>query len=101
MHVNVEPDSPNNVEEIKALVVGQCNKRVGKQPSHSETSAEKKRKGQPIEYITDVVMEFTNMSRKKHSDKDSDSRKQLLNLCQWVIGSQWTRPSQFLIVLKC
>ena len=78
MHVNVEPDSPNNVEEIKALVVGQCNKRVGKQPSHSETSAEKKRKGQPIEYITDVVMEFTNMSRKKHSDKDSDSQKEIV-----------------------
>lgn len=75
VHVNVEPDSPDDVEEIEAPVAGQCSKHVGKQPSHFETSAGKKRKGQPIEYITDVVMEFTDMSRKRRSDKDSDSQK--------------------------
>nr|POF00637.1 hypothetical protein CFP56_26207 [Quercus suber] len=75
VHVNVEPYSPNDVEEIEAPVAGQCSKHVGKQPSHFETSAGKKRKGQPIEYITDAVMEFIDMSRKRRSDKDSDSRK--------------------------
>ena len=36
----------------------------------------KKRKGEPIEYMTDATMEFTNMSRKRRSNKDSDSRKE-------------------------
>ena len=36
----------------------------------------KKRKGGPIEYMTDAIMEFTNMSKKRRSNKDSDSRKE-------------------------
>ena len=75
VHVNVKPYSPDNVEEIEAPVTRQCSKCVGKQPSHFETSAGKKRTGQPIEYIIDAIMEFTNMSRKRRSDKDNNSRK--------------------------
>ena len=75
VHVNVKPYSPDDVEEIEAPVTRQCSKCVGKQPSHFETSAGKKRKGQPIEYIIDAIMEFTNMSRKRRSDKDNNSRK--------------------------
>ena len=100
VHVNVEPYSPGDVKEIEAPVAGQCSKCVGKQPSHFETFAGKKRKGQPIEYIIDAIMEFTDMSRKRRSDKDNNSRKTTVESAQWVIGSQWTRPSQFLTVLK-
>ena len=75
VHVNVEPYSPDDVKEIEAPVAGQCSKCVGKQPSHFETFAGKKRKGQPIEYIIDAIMEFTDMSRKRRSDKDNNSRK--------------------------
>ncbi|KAL0016143.1 hypothetical protein SO802_003212 [Lithocarpus litseifolius] len=75
-HVSVEPDSPDDVEELPTPVVGQCSKRAGKQPSHSETSAGEKRKGGSIENITDAIMEFTDMLRKRRSDKDSESRKE-------------------------
>ena len=68
VHVNVELDSLDDVEEIEAPIAGQCSKRVGKQPSHSETSVGKKRKGQPIEYITDAIIEFMDMSKKRCSD---------------------------------
>ena len=54
-------------------VAGQGNKRVGKSLSHLETSVGKKRKEGSIEYMTDAIMEFMDMSMKRHSNKDSDS----------------------------
>ncbi|KAK7856135.1 hypothetical protein CFP56_024961 [Quercus suber] len=44
VHINVKLDSGNNVKELPTPVAGQGSKRVGKQSSHSETSARKKRK---------------------------------------------------------
>nr|POF03059.1 hypothetical protein CFP56_69023 [Quercus suber] len=38
----------------------------------------KKRKGGPIEYMIDVIIEFTDMLRKRRSNKDSDSRKETI-----------------------
>ena len=73
VHINVEPDNGDDVEELPTPVVGQGSKRVGKKPSHSETSARKKRKGGLIEYMTNTIMEFTDMSRKRCSNKDSNS----------------------------
>ncbi|KAK7821701.1 hypothetical protein CFP56_037477 [Quercus suber] len=66
----------DDVEELPTLIAGQGSKRARKQPSHSKTLAVKKRKGGPIEYMTDAIMEFTNISRKRRSNKDSDSRKE-------------------------
>ena len=76
VHVSVELDSPDDVEELPTLVAGQCSKRARKQPSHFKTSAGKKRKGGSIENNTEAIMEFTDMSRKRRSDKDSESRKE-------------------------
>ncbi|KAK9989536.1 hypothetical protein SO802_029775 [Lithocarpus litseifolius] len=76
VHVNVKPDSGDDVEELPTPVVGQGSKRARKQPSHSKTSAGKKKKGRLIEYMTDAIIEFTDMSRKRRSDKESDSRKE-------------------------
>ena len=78
VHVIVEPDSLDDVEELPILVAGQGSKCAGKQPSQSETLAGRKRNGGPIEYITDAIMEFTNMSRKMHTNKDSDSQKETI-----------------------
>ena len=73
VHINVEPDNGDDVEELPTPVVGQGSKRVGKKPSHSETLTRKKRKGGLIEYMTNTIMEFTDMSRKMCSNKDSNS----------------------------
>ena len=78
VHINVEPYNGDDVEELPTPVVGQGSKRVGKKPSHSETSARKKRKGGLIEYMTNTIMEFTDMSRKMCSNKDSNSWKEIV-----------------------
>ena len=66
------------MEELPTPVVRQGSKRVGKKPSHSETSARKKRKGGLIEYMTNTIMEFMDMSRKRRSNKNSDNRKEIV-----------------------
>jgi len=76
VHVNVELDSGDDVEELPTPVAGQGSKCARKQPSHLEALAEKKRKEGSIEYMTDAIMKFMDMSMKRRSNKDIDSRKE-------------------------
>ncbi|KAK9993109.1 hypothetical protein SO802_022812 [Lithocarpus litseifolius] len=78
IHLSVDPNSLDNIEELPTPVAGQGSKRARKQPSYFETLVGRKRNGGPIEYITDAIMEFTDMSRKRHSNKDRDSRKEIV-----------------------
>ena len=55
--------------------MGQCSNPKEKQLAHSNTSTGKKRKGGSIDRVTDVIMEFTKMSRIRHNDKESGSWK--------------------------
>ncbi|KAL0004616.1 hypothetical protein SO802_012177 [Lithocarpus litseifolius] len=75
VHASVEPNSPDDVEELPPLDIGQCSNPKGKQPSHSDTSTGKKRKKGSIDKVTDAIIEFTEMSRKRRNDKESESLK--------------------------
>nr|POE92702.1 hypothetical protein CFP56_42015 [Quercus suber] len=55
--------------------MGQCSNPKGKQLAHSDTSTGKKRKAGSLDRVTDAIMEFMEMSRKRRSDKESESRK--------------------------
>ena len=55
--------------------MGQCSNLKRKQPAHFDTSTGKKRKARSIDRATNAIMEFTEMSRKRRSNKESESKK--------------------------
>ncbi|KAK9986817.1 hypothetical protein SO802_031768 [Lithocarpus litseifolius] len=55
--------------------MGQCSNPKGKKPAHSDTSTGKKRKAGSLDRATNTIMEFMEMSRKRCSDKESESQK--------------------------
>ncbi|KAK7814297.1 hypothetical protein CFP56_003350 [Quercus suber] len=63
VHVTVEADNGDNMEEPSTPVEGQGNRRVGKLPSQTASLARKKRKGGSLGEITDAINNFTEMSR--------------------------------------
>ena len=73
--MNVEADSGEDVDELPTLVEEQGSKHAGKLPSHTASSAEKKRKGGSLSEMTDAINNFTELSRQRLS-KDSNSRPQ-------------------------
>ena len=61
--MNVEADSGEDVDELPTLVEEQDSKHAGKLPSHTASSAGKKRKGRSFSEMTDAINNFTELSR--------------------------------------
>nr|POE73603.1 hypothetical protein CFP56_26964 [Quercus suber] len=78
VHVTMEADNGDDMEEPPTPVEGQGNRRVGKLPSQTASLARKKRKGGSLGEMTDAINNFTEMSRQRLS-KDSGSRPQFVD----------------------
>nr|POF14749.1 hypothetical protein CFP56_47357 [Quercus suber] len=78
VHMNMEADSGDDVDELPTPVEGQGNKRARKLPSHIASLARKKRKGESLSEMTNAINNFKELSRQRLS-KDSDSRPESVN----------------------
>ena len=76
--MNVEVASGDDVDELPTSVEGQGSKHARKLPSHTASSARKKRKGGSLSEMTDAINNFMELSRQRLS-KDSDSRPQFVD----------------------
>ncbi|KAL0015304.1 hypothetical protein SO802_002373 [Lithocarpus litseifolius] len=63
VHVNVEADSGNDVEELPTPVEGQSSRRVEKWSAKSVHLGGKKKKGDSISEMTKAIKGFTEVSR--------------------------------------
>ena len=75
VHVTVDADNGDDMEELPTPVEGQGNRHAGKLPSQTASSTRKKRKGESLSEMIDVINNFMEMSRQR-LNRDSESRPQ-------------------------
>ena len=75
VHVTMEADNGDDVEELPTPVEWQGSKHAGKLPSQTASLTWKKRKGESLGEMTDAINNFTEMSRQRLR-RDSESRPQ-------------------------